>query len=79
MAVYDRLKGSFRDAEAKRPRQSVAGRGKAAVWVDDFEHESVGGGSGITDYKEWGKWCSDMAMKRSEDWRTDDMGAGGLG
>jgi hypothetical protein len=78
MAVYDRLKGSFRDAEAKRPRQSVAGGGKAVVWIDDFEHKSIGGGSGITDYKEWEKWCSDVVKKRREDLPTDGIGAGGL-
>jgi hypothetical protein len=64
MAVYDRLKGSFRDAEAKRPRQSVAGGGKAVVWIDDFEHESIGEGSDIMNYEEWEKWSSDVVKKR---------------
>jgi hypothetical protein len=79
MAVYDRLKGSFQDAEANRPKLSGAGGGKAVIWIEDFEYKSINRGSDIMEYEEWKNWYSDMVKKRRENWRKDDMGAGDLG
>jgi hypothetical protein len=78
MAVYDRLKGCFQDAEANRPKLSVAGGGKAVIWIEDFEYKSINRESDIMEYEEWKKWYSDVVKKRWEDWRKDGIGAGGL-
>jgi hypothetical protein len=60
MAVYSRLQGSFRDADAEQPRQSVAGGGKAVVWIDDFVYKSLNEGSDTMDYEDWEKWYRDQ-------------------